>query len=42
LIFFYIIFVVYFAELLPGIREDAEAGTLPANVVAGMEGFYNI
>ncbi|KAL5160616.1 Disease resistance-like protein DSC1 [Glycine soja] len=29
-------------ELLPGIREDAEAGTLPANVVAGMEGFYNI
>jgi len=41
LIFPYIISIVYFAELLAGIRKEVEAGSLPANVAAGMEEVYN-
>jgi len=41
LIFLYIIYFLYFAELLAGIRKEVEAGSLPANVAAGMEEVYN-
>ena len=41
MIFPYIISIVYFAELLAGIRKEVEAGSLPANVAAGMEEVYN-
>jgi len=41
LVFLYTKFIVYFADVFAGIKKEVEAGSLPANVAAGMEEVYN-
>ena len=41
MIFLYIIYFVYFAELLVGIRKEVEVESLLANVAVRMEEVYN-
>jgi len=41
LVFLHTIFTAYFADVFAGIKKEVEAGSLPANVAAGMEEVYN-
>lgn len=41
MVFLYTTFTVYFADVFAGIKKEVEAGSLPANVAAGMQEVYN-
>jgi len=40
-VFLYTTFMDYFADVFAGIKKEVEAGSLPANVAAGMQEVYN-